>query len=119
MEGRPKISRKAIIQHFHELMDASEYSRKSIKDFSKSIEVSERTLRSVFSEFYGISPFRYIQLRVLHNVHTELRLANPKNTTVAEVLVNNGQWEFGRFASRFHKLFGELPSKTLARVLTH
>jgi len=35
--------------------------------------------------------------------------------TVADTLVQNGIWEFGRFASRYRHHFGELPSETVRR----
>jgi len=32
------------------------------------------------------------------------------------VLVQHGIWEFGRFAARYRRQFGETPSETLGRV---
>lgn len=34
-------------------------------------------------------------------------------STVADVLLQHGEWQFGRFAARYRRLFGELPSETL------
>jgi AraC family ethanolamine operon transcriptional activator len=79
----------------------------------EAAQVSERTLRTAFNECYGVSPVRYLQVRNLHRVHRALRKAEPDETSVADVLLWHGEWEFGRFATRYRRLFGELPSETL------
>jgi len=35
---------------------------------------------------------------------------------VTEILAGMGIWEFGRFAGRYRRHFGELPSETLRRA---
>jgi hypothetical protein len=35
-----------------------------------------------------------------------------EEVSVADVLLQHGEWEFGRFAARYRRLFGELPSET-------
>jgi hypothetical protein len=49
-------------------------------------------------------------------VYRELRARDPASKSVSDVLVDQGVWEFGRFASRYRLLFGELPSETLRRA---
>jgi AraC family ethanolamine operon transcriptional activator len=75
--------------------------------------VSERTLQNVFREYYGLGPVRYLQLRQLHRIRHALRAADPEAVSVTDVVVRHGEWQFGRFASRYRQLFGELPSETL------
>jgi AraC family ethanolamine operon transcriptional activator len=48
-------------------------------------------------------------------VKRSLDLANPDEASVARVLTQHGEWEFSRFAARYRRLFGELPSETLQR----
>ena len=79
-------------------------------------EVPERTLRTTFNEYYGVGPVRYLQLKQIHQVHCELRAADPEELSVTGVLMRHGQWEFGRFAARYHQLYGELPSETLLQT---
>ena len=55
-------------------------------------------------------------LRELHEVRRALRSGSPADATVTEVLVRHGIWEFGRFAARYLRHFGELPSETLRRA---
>jgi AraC family ethanolamine operon transcriptional activator len=81
-------------------------------------DVSERTLRSVFSDYCGVSPARYMKLRQLHLVRRALAEATPHHSTVTYVESRFGVSEFGRFAHAYRQLFGELPSQTLANVAT-
>ena len=76
--------------------------------------ISQRTLQTVFHEHFGVGPLRYLQLRQLHQVHRALKAADPDAASVGEILVAHSVWEFGRFAGRYHRLFGELPSATLS-----
>ena len=38
------------------------------------------------------------------------------NATVTDVLSRSGIWDFGRFAARYRRQFGESPSETVRRV---
>lgn len=60
--------------------------------------------------FDDLVPVHYLQLRQLHRA---LKGADPAAVSVSEVLVAHGEREFGRFAARYRRLFGELPSETL------
>ncbi|MGI9472680.1 MAG: hypothetical protein ACR2NZ_14160, partial [Rubripirellula sp.] len=54
-----------------------------------------------------------LQLRHLHRVRRALLAADRDEVTVSTILSDHGEWAFSRFASRYHRLFGELPSATL------
>ena len=86
-----------------------------VGDMATAAGVSERTLRRAFVEYFGVGPARYLRLRQLHLIHRALRAADPDADLVTDVLVRYGEWEFGRFASRYRRLFGEPPSETLRR----
>ena len=62
-----------------------------------------------------MSPKRYLMLRELHAIRSALRRATSSEATVTDVLSSHGIWEFGRFATRYRRQFGELPSETLRR----
>ena len=111
--GRPKVSRREIIRRSHELLEAQSGSHVGITDLAATAGVSERTLRTAFKEHYGVGPARYLQLSTLHRVRRALRAADPEEATVAIVLLQHGEWQIGRFAARYRRLFGELPSETL------
>jgi AraC family ethanolamine operon transcriptional activator len=85
-------------------------------DLARDVGVTDRTLLRTFQEVFGLPPKRYLLLRELHAVRRGLRDAAASQTTVADVLVRHGIWEFGRFAARYRGHFGELPSETLRRA---
>ena len=80
------------------------------------IAVGDRTLRLCCAEFLGMSPTRYVLLRRLKEVRRELRDANPKMVSVAEVAHRFGFAELGDFAKIYRATFGEDPSATLQHI---
>jgi AraC family ethanolamine operon transcriptional activator len=114
-EGRPRLSRWEIIRRSKVLLEERVDKLVRLEELAVAAEVSERTLRTAFNEYFGVGPVRYLQLRQLHQIHRALRAADPEAVSVSKVLVAHGVWEFSRFASRYHRLFGELPSVTLRK----
>jgi len=98
-----------VMEHVEERNDG----RPRVADLATAANVTERTLRTAFHEYYGVGPASYLQLRTLHQVRRALRAADHDETTVAGVLIDRGIWEFGRFAGQYRRRFGELPSETL------
>jgi len=82
-------------------------------ELAEAAGVSERTLRNAFSDYFGVSPGRYMKLRQLHQVRRALARATSDRSTVTEIERGLGVLEFGRFARHYQVLFGELPSQTL------
>jgi AraC family ethanolamine operon transcriptional activator len=113
LPGRPMVAREEVMRRSHELLEERPGEHVLVTELAIAAGVSERTLRTAFTERYGIGPARYLQLANLHRVERALRAADPEETTVSELLLQHGEWEFGRFASRYRELFGELPSETL------
>jgi methylphosphotriester-DNA--protein-cysteine methyltransferase len=96
-----------------ELIEQRDGQRVRVAELAAAANVSERTLRSAFKEYFGVGPNRYLQLRQLHQIHRALRKADPDAVSVSQVMIEHGEWEFGRLARRYGQLFGERPSKTL------
>ncbi len=113
--GRPKIPRDEVIRRAREFVEECDGQHVLVADLVMATGVSERTLRQAFNESFGVGPTRYVQLRTLHQAKHALDAADRDETTVAAVLAQHGVWEFGRFATRYRRLFGELPSATLRR----
>ena len=111
--GRPRVSRDAIIQRCMKVIEQQPAAAVDLQDLIIGAGVSERTLRNAFNEYFGMGPGKYLQLRQMHSIHRALRKSDPRQVTVAEVLTQHGEWSLGRFANRYRKLFGELPSATL------
>ena len=86
------------------------------RELADRVGVTDRTLLRTFQETYGLPPKRYLMLREMHLVRRILRAGAPDDATVAAVLARHGIWEFGRFAARYRRQFGEAPSDTLLRA---
>ena len=117
-DGRPRYSRETIIRRSMELIESNRSQLQDwpdVKHLAINASVSERTLRESFKEFFNIGPCEYLQLRKLHEIHNVLRAAKPDESSVSEILLEHGEWAFGRFAARYKALFGNLPAETLRR----
>jgi AraC family ethanolamine operon transcriptional activator len=117
LPGRPVLPRRQIVCQALGWLEAQP-GPALIEDLAGAAGVSERTLRTAFRSCFGVGPLRYLKLRQLHQVRRALQAADPDWTTVTEVAIRFGVWEFGRFARDYRLLFGELPSATLRRGTT-
>jgi AraC family ethanolamine operon transcriptional activator len=110
--GRPRLDRGNIIRRTMWAIEASPIMP-TAADLAATVGVTSRTLLRTFQESFGLPPKRYLMLRELHAVRRSLREASTEDATVAEVLTRHGVWEFGRFAARYRRQFGESPAETL------
>lgn len=115
LPGRPRLQREEVIRSAKKYLEARHKENVYVEELAIAAQVSERTLRTVFNEYYGVGPVKYLQLRKLNQVHRALNVADPEEQLVSNILMAHGEWEFSRFASRYRRLFGELPSDTLQR----
>lgn len=111
--GRPAISRERILSRALEVMAEREHDVVYVDDLCQAAGVCERTLRSVFHDYFGVGPIRYLHLRQFHKIRAALRAADRSRDTVTGVSSNFGIWDFGRFAAEYRTLFGERPSQSL------
>lgn len=111
--GRPPVDRKRIIDRCLRIFDEREGEAIHMTELASAGQVSPRTLRRVFTEYFGVGPLRYLQTRQMALIHKTLKNAEPDATTVTEVVFNQGVWELSRFAGRYRQWYGELPSETL------
>ena len=112
-DGRPKLPRDEIIRRADGVLEQQDHV--TVSELATAADVSERTLRKAFNEYFGVGPVRYLQLRNLHRIYRTLRASEPDETSVSRVLMEHGEWEFGRVSGRYRQLFGERPSETLKR----
>lgn len=78
-------------------------------------QLSERTLQYGFMERIGMTPIQYLRIIRLNKAHFALLNAHKKQTNVANIALDWGFVEFGRFAKDYKNLFKELPSHTLSK----
>ena len=77
--------------------------------------ISARSLQAGFRRYVGYTPMAYLRHVRLARAHAELRVADPRQTTVAEVAYRWGFAHLGRFAALYRQAYGESPAATLRR----
>lgn len=85
-------------------------------DIGPALGVSDRVLRRCCDECLGMSPKAYHHLRRMHLARHALQDATPGAARVSQVAERFGFRNTGRFTASYRALFGELPSRTLARA---
>jgi AraC family transcriptional regulator, ethanolamine operon transcriptional activator len=113
--GRPQFSRNRVIARALTLIEANEGQPLFIQDLCRAAEVSERTLRNIFQEYFGVGPMRLLKVRQLHEIRSALLQADPLRDTITRVAARFGVWDFSLFARNYKALFAEAPSETLRR----
>lgn len=112
--GRPRLSRAEIVCRVETWLEERHRQPCSLHDLARAAGVSDRTLHNVFCEQLGVSPKRFLRLRLLNAVRCELRRADPETSRVTDVMAGLGIWDWGRVSGEYRALFGELPSTTLS-----
>jgi len=87
----------------------------SIAALSRSVGVSERTLRNAFADVYRESPKRYFLNERLRRAQQALCDVRCADATVTAIATQHGFYELGRFALQYKAMFGESPSQTLRK----
>jgi AraC family ethanolamine operon transcriptional activator len=113
--GRPPASRTQVMTRITEMLREREASPLRLADLCEATGVSERTLRTMFVEQFGVGPKRYLRTRKLHAVRAALAVANPARETVSGIARRFGLSDIGRMAKDYSSLFGEYPRVTLMR----
>jgi AraC family transcriptional regulator, ethanolamine operon transcriptional activator len=115
--GRPQFSRARVIGRALELIEGSEGQPLFIDDLCRVTQVSERTLRNIFQEYFGVGPMRLLKVRQLREIRAALLAADPTHDTVTRVASRFGVWDFSLFARNYKALYSESPSETLRRLI--
>lgn len=111
--GRPQFSRSRVIARTLALIEENEGQPLFVDDLCRATQVSERTLRNIFHEFFGVGPMRLLKVRQLREIRAALLRADPQRDTVTRIAARFGIWDFSLFARNYKALFGESPSRTL------
>lgn len=74
------------------------------------------TLEYSFSKRFGVTPKQYIKSLQLSRARRALYFFNERGyRSITDAATQHGLWHMGQFAADYRKLFGELPSETVAR----
>lgn len=114
--GRKVLNRNKIITEALCIIHNKKAIGINIKKLKEATGVSERTLRTAFYEFFGISPLNYIISVRLHEAKQMIQDPKYSNKLISFFSSSVGFSDPGRFANRYHSLFGELPNQTLLRT---
>jgi AraC-like DNA-binding protein len=114
----PLLSARRIVARVEDYLEANGLRPVHISEICSAVHVSRRTLHRAFYDAVGIGPVAYLRCRRLCSVHSILRSSDPATTTIAEVAMDQGFLNLGRFAGYYHSLFDEYPSETLAQFET-
>jgi AraC-like DNA-binding protein len=116
--GRPQVPRNRVIARTLAVIESAQGKALFIDDLCRATEVSERTLRNVFLEYFGVGPMRLLKVRQLLEIRRALLAGDPGQETVARVAARFGVWDFSLFARNYKALYGESPSESLRKPAT-
>ena len=109
-------------RRFDLVKQAEEYMRTHLEapitlmSLCKALHISKRPLNYGFQEVFGVSPMAYLKTLRLQSVRTQLQLADPETTAIAEIANRFNFQSLGHFSRDYKTMFGELPSETLKQV---
>lgn len=107
-------SRQHCLQRALDLMEARCGEDIDMGDLVDVSGASSRTLQYAFMERFGVGPMTYLKHLRLRRVHADLLAARAGSCTVGDVAARWGFYNGSTFARAYHRMFGELPSRTLA-----
>ena len=102
-----------LVGKVDDYLDAAGLRPVHISEICTQLNVSRRTLHRAFYDVFGLGPISFLRHKRLCAVHSVLRESDPAKVTVAQVAIQHGFIELGRFSHYYHSLFGEYPSETL------
>jgi AraC family ethanolamine operon transcriptional activator len=108
------FSARRIVSKVENYLEACGLRPVHISEICCEVHVSRRTLHRAFHDAIGIGPVAFLRCRRLCSVHSVLRSSDPATTTIANVAMDQGFLNPGRFSGYYHQLFDEYPSETLA-----
>jgi AraC-like DNA-binding protein len=83
-----------------------------VEDLARIAHVSQRTLRTLFQEHFGVPPMRLVKAKRLWDVRSALLHRLP-GEGVMQIGEKFGVWDFSAFAREYRAVFSELPCETL------
>lgn len=112
---RPLSSAHKIVRKVEDYLDQTGAVPVHISEICSKLNVSRRTLHRAFQDALGIGPVAYLQRLRLCEVHSALCRNDPATTTIADIALQHGFLNLGRFSGYYRSLFGEYPSETFGQ----
>jgi AraC family ethanolamine operon transcriptional activator len=111
--GGPLPSAMRLVREVENYLNCVGARPVHISEICAVFNVSRRSLHRAFYDVLGLGPVTFLRHKRLCAVHSALRESNPTQVTVAEIAMQQGFIELGRFSRYYRLLFGEYPSETL------
>jgi AraC family ethanolamine operon transcriptional activator len=111
--GRPQFSRDRVIARALAFIEERRGEPLLIQDLCGATQVSERTLRTIFQEHFGVGPMRLLKVRQLREIRCALMSPEASDHTVTKIAARIGVWDYSLFARNYKALYGETPLETL------
>ena len=112
MDG-PLPSALRIVGKVEDHIEAGGSKPFHISEICSRLHVSRRTLHRAFRDAVGLGPVAFLRSKRLCVVQETLRSSDPSKTTVAQVAMQHGFVNLGRFSGDYYSHFNEYPSQTL------
>jgi AraC-like DNA-binding protein len=112
MDG-PQPSALRIVSKVEGCLEDNETRPVHISEICSRLHVSRRTLHRAFHDAIGMGPAAFLRRKRLCSVHKVLRSSDAMMTNVADVAIQYGFANLGRFSGDYRHLFDEYPSQTL------
>jgi AraC family ethanolamine operon transcriptional activator len=112
----PPPSALRIVTRVEEYLGVNESRPIHLSEVCSGLYVSRRTLHRAFHDVIGLGPSAFLRRKRLCSVRKRLRSSDPMMTTVADVAMQHGFSNLGRFSAEYRSLFDEYPSQTLVAL---
>ena len=109
-----RLTSAKIVRTCEEYARKGRYQDVTLAALCEASGVSERRVRSAFSECYHMSPTAYLRVAALNAVRRELVEGPRLRNAVSHAATDWGFWHLSRFAAQYRALFGESPRHTLS-----
>jgi AraC family ethanolamine operon transcriptional activator len=108
-----RLRRERILARCLEFLRENEARPILVADLCAAARTNARTLRSVFVEYFGVGPGRFLEVRQLYEIRNQLLAPQLPGETVASIAARSGVWNFDLFARNYHAVYAESPTDTL------
>jgi AraC family ethanolamine operon transcriptional activator len=113
-EGPDRLpSAQKVVREVEHYIDRNAAKPVHISEVCNKLQISRRSLHRAFNENLGIGPVTFLRRKRLCSAHTALLQSAPGVMTIAEVAMQHGFFNIGRFSGDYRTMFGEYPSQTL------
>ena len=108
-----RLTAARLVYEVENYVDAAGGRPIHISELCNILNVSRRSLQRAFTETLNMGPITYLRRRRLSAAREILKRSDPSTVRIAQVALEHGFQEPGRFAVYYRSLFGESPSETL------